>query len=42
MNKNIFINEDGKWLPETFSELKSLCEDESINLGNIDTSKITD
>ncbi|WP_366535041.1 BspA family leucine-rich repeat surface protein, partial [Campylobacter jejuni] len=31
-----------KYFPETKEELKALVEDESIYLGDIDTSKITD
>ena len=31
-----------KYRPKTKKELKSLCDDESVNLGSIDTSLITD
>lgn len=31
-----------KYKPNTKKELKTLCDDETINLGEIDTSKITD
>ena len=35
-------DEDGKYYPKNKEELKKLCEDENINLGTINTSKITD
>ena len=31
-----------KYKPNTKKELEALCDDETINLGEIDTSKITD
>ena len=33
---------DNKYVPETKEELKALVNDDAINLGDIDTSKITD
>ena len=35
-------DKDGKYYPKDKEELKKLCEDENVNLGTINTSKITD
>ena len=35
-------DKDGKYYPKNKEELKKLCEDENVNLGTINTSKITD
>ena len=38
----VILEKDGKYYPKTKEELKYLCDDDSVNLGDIDTKDITD